>query len=260
MDLDLRGQAAIVTGGSRGIGRAIATRLAHEGMDVAISARDARELHRVKTEIEGPGRRVVMHVADLREPGACAILVAAALEAFGRLDLLVNNVGATKRGDFLELTDQDWTDGFGLKFMAAVRLSRAAWPHLKRNEGSIVNIAGVGARTANAEFTIGGSVNSAMLNFTKALADRGVQDGVRVNAINPGTIVTDRLTRRVERVMAAHQLSYDDAYNKIMAEGRVARFGTVDEIATAVAFLASRHAAYFQGALIDIDGGWTRAL
>ena len=260
MDLELRGQAAIVTGGSRGIGRAIAAKLAQEGMDVAIAARDARQLQRVKGEIEGPGRRVLVQVADLRDPSACAVLVSATIEAFGRLDLVVNNAGATKRGDFLELTEQDWADGFGLKFMAAVRTSRAAWPHLKRNNGSIINIAGVGARTANAEFTIGGSVNSAILNLTKALADRGINDGIRVNAINPGSIVTDRLTRRVERLMAAHQLGYDDAYNRLLAEGRVARFGTVDEIAVAAAFLASRHAAYFQGALIDIDGGWTRAL
>ncbi len=260
MDLELRGQAAIVTGGSRGIGRAIAARLAAEGMDIAIAARDARQLQRVKGEIEGPGRRVLVQVADLREAGACQTLVAMAVESFGRLDLVVNNAGATKRGDFLELTDTDWADGFGLKFMAAVRVARAAWPHLKRNNGSIINIAGVGARTGNAEFTIGGSVNSAMLNLTKALADRGVADGVRVNAINPGSIVTDRLTLRVERTMQAHNLSYDDAYNKMLADHGVARFGTVEEIAGAAAFLASKHAAYFQGALLDIDGGWTRAL
>src|SRR6185295_2410813 len=114
--------------------------------------------------------------------------VAAAAETFGRLDLVVNNAGATKRGDFLQLTDEDWASGFSLKFMAAVRVSRAAWPILKRTNGSIVNIAGVGARTGSAEFTIGGSVNSAMLNLTKALADRGVKDGIRVNAINPGSI------------------------------------------------------------------------
>src|SRR5271156_4389672 len=108
MDLDLRGQAAIVTGASRGIGRAIA-------------ARDAKQLMKVKAEIEGPGRRVVIQVAALRDGGACATLVGAAIEAFGRIDLLVNNAGATKRGDFLELTDHDWQDGFSLKFMGAVR-------------------------------------------------------------------------------------------------------------------------------------------
>ena len=260
MDLDLRGKAAIVTGGSRGIGRGIAMRLAQEGMDIAIAARDARQLQRVKAEIEGPGRRILVQVGDLLESGACQTLVGAAAEAFGRIDLVINNAGATKRGDFLKLSDDDWASGFGLKFMAAVRVSRAAWPHLVRTNGAILNIAGVGARAGNAEFTIGGSVNSAMMNLTKALADRGVKDGVRVNAINPGSIVTDRLTLRVERAMAEHKLSYDDAYNRLLAETGVARFGTVDEIATAVAFLASRHAAYFQGALIDIDGGWTRAL
>ena len=260
MDLDLRGQAAIVTGSSKGIGRAIAARLAQEGMDVAIAARDARQLQRVKSEIEGPGRRILIQVADLTDTGACATLVAAAAEAFGRIDLVVNNAGATKRGDFLELTDSDFAAGFELKFMAAVRISRAAWPHLMRNNGSIINIAGVGARAGNAEFTIGGSVNSAMLNLTKALADRGIKDGIRINAINPGSIVTDRLTLRIERAMAEHKISRDEAYDRLLAETGVARFGTVEEIASAVAFLASRHAAYFNGALIDIDGGWTRAL
>ena len=99
------------------------------------------------------------------------------------------------RGDFETLTDEDFQDGFSLKFFGAVRLARAAWPHLRRQSGSIVNIAGTGGRTPGARFTIGGSVNAAMLSFTKALADLGSQDGVQVNAINPGPVRTDRLQR-----------------------------------------------------------------
>ena len=105
--------------------------------------------------------------------------------SIGRLDLLVNNAGATKRGDFLALSDSDWADGFALKFFGAMRLSRAAWPHLCSSSGTIVNIVGIGGRTGQAEFAIGGAVNAALLNLTKVLADRGVKDGVRVNAINP---------------------------------------------------------------------------
>lgn len=260
MDLNLEGQAAIVTGASRGIGHAIALRLALEGMDVAIAARDASQLLRVKRQMEGPGRRVLMHVEDLRQPSAARTLVDAAIESFGRLDLVVNNAGATKRGDFLALSDEDFSDGFALKFFGAVRLTRAAWPHLQKTGGSVINIAGVGARSGSAEFTIGGSVNAAMLNLTKALADRGVTDGVRVNAINPGSIATDRLTGRIDRVMAEFGLDREEAMRRMLAEHAVARFGEPDEIATAVAFLASRHAGYIQGALIDIDGGSTRAL
>ena len=111
------------------------------------------------------------------------------LERHGRLDLLVNNAGATKRGDFLELTDADWEDGYALKFFGAMRGARAAWPHLQRSQGGIINIVGIGGRTGSAEFAIGGSVNASALILTKCLADRGLRDGVRVNAINPGSMM-----------------------------------------------------------------------
>src|SRR6185369_14333465 len=100
-------------------------------------------------------------------------------------------------GDFFELTDADWEDGFALKFFGAMRLSRTAWPHLMARQGAIVNIIGIGGRTGSADFTLGGSVNAALQILTKALADRGVKDGVRVNAINPGFIRTDRFAQRV---------------------------------------------------------------
>ena len=127
----------------------------------------------------------------------------AALDAHGAIDIVVNNAGATKRGDFFELTDADWADGFALKFMGAVRLTRAAWPHLKARRGSVLNIIGAGGRTPSAEFTIGGSVNGACLSFTKAVADIGIQDGVQVNAINPGRVKTDRFQQTLADEAAA---------------------------------------------------------
>ena len=126
----------------------------------------------------------------MRKPEAPALLVEKTIEVLGGIDIVVNNAGATKRGDFLTLSEDDWTDGFALKFFGAVRLLRAAWPLLKQRKGSVVNIAGVGGRTPGAQFTIGGSVNAAMLSFTKAMADVGVGDGVQVNAINPGAVRT----------------------------------------------------------------------
>ena len=105
---------------------------------------------------------------------------------YGQIDIVVNNAGATKRGEFLQLTDEDWADGFALKFFGAMRLTREAWPHLKKQAGSVLNISGVGGRMPGPLFTIGGSVNAALLSFTKAMADIGIRDGVQVNAINPG--------------------------------------------------------------------------
>jgi 3-oxoacyl-[acyl-carrier protein] reductase len=194
MDLQLSDKVAIVTGASRGIGRAIAQTLGAEGMHLVVAARSRDQLEELSASL--PARCLVQAV-DLREEGAPEAVVEAAAGQFGRLDLVVNNAGATRRGDFLALPDVDWDDGFRLKFFGAMRFCRAAWPHLRASQGSIVNIVGIGGRTATAGFTIGGAVNAALLNLTKALADRGVADGVRVNAINPGSIATDRLQERL---------------------------------------------------------------
>ena len=175
--------------------------------------------------------------------------------------MLVNNAGSTKRGDFLTLSEADWADGFGLKFFGAMRCSRAAWPHLQASRGTIVNIVGVGGRTGSAEFAIGGAVNAALMNLTKVLADRGVKDGVRVNAINPGGIKTDRLeTRRQDVRRRTPRRSAADAEQQMARALGVARFGEPEEIARLVAFLASPQAAFCQGSIVDADGGQTRTL
>lgn len=198
---------------------------------------------------------------DLRDDCAPEVVVRSTVDRFGRIDLLVNNAGDTKRGDFLELTDDDWAHGFSLKFRSAVRCCRAAWPFLKAGRGSIVNIAGIGGRTGSAEFTIGGSVNAALLNLTKALADRGVRDGVRVNAVNPSSIATDRLTARVRRVAEDRGVDESVAAAEMAGRLRVSRFGRPNEVAQVVAFLASEAASgYCNGSVVDVDGGQTRTL
>jgi 3-oxoacyl-[acyl-carrier protein] reductase len=187
-------------------------------------------------------------------------LIAAAQARFGQLDVLVNNAGATRRGDFLALEDEAWTDGFALKFFGAMRCCRAAWPWLVAARGCIINIVGMGGRTASAEFSIGGAVNAALLNLTKALADRGVKEGVRVNAINPGSITTERLQIRIRNYAAEHNLELAEAGQQMAKNMGIARFGTPEEIARSVAFLASPLNGYIQGAILDIDGGQTRTL
>jgi 3-oxoacyl-[acyl-carrier protein] reductase len=257
MDLQLQEKVALVTGASKGIGRSIAETLASEGMRVAIVARSRDELARLAAPL---GDRCLVQAVDLTEATAPAAVVAATIERFGALDLLVNNAGSTKRGDFLTLSEADWTDGFGLKFFGAMRCSRAAWPHLQASRGSIVNIIGVGGRTGSAEFAIGGAVNAALMNLTKVLADRGVKDGVRVNAINPGGIKTDRLVTRVKSFAAERNLDLTAAERQMAMALGVARFGEPEEIARLVAFLASPQAAFCQGTIVDADGGQTRTL
>lgn len=257
MELLLSGKVGVVTGASRGIGRSIARTLANEGVKLVLVARSGEQLNGLAESLPG---ECIVHTADLREPHAPSAVIARAVERFNRLDILVNCAGATKRGDFLELTDAEWADGFALKFFGTMRLCRAAWPHLRMSEGSIINIAGVGGRVGSAEFAIGGSVNAALLNFTKVLADRGVREGVRVNAINPGSIATERLQTRLERLASEQGVDESEAARRMAQALGVARFGDPDEIARAVAFLASPQAAYCQGSILDVDGGQTRAL
>jgi len=257
MDLNLKNKVAIITGASRGIGRSIAQTLSAEGMKLVIAARSRELLDEVAKSCDS---EVIPVALDLRDEASPQQLIKIAADHFGRIDVLVNNAGATKRGDFLELTEADWKDGFDLKFFSTVRCTRAAWPHLKANKGSVVNIVGIGGRTGNAEFSIGGSVNAAMLNLTKVLADRGVKDGIRVNAINPGSIATDRLQIRLNNFATENNISIAEAAKTMALKQGIGRFGTPEEIARVVAFLASPAAEYCQGSIIDVDGGQTKTL
>ena len=257
MDLKLSGKVAIVTGASRGIGRAIAETLAGEGMNLVLVARSDNLLEDLAKSLP---TQCLAQASDLREPNAPADVIANAIARFDRVDVLVNNAGATQRGDFLTLSDELWSDGFALKFFGAMRCCRAAWPHLKSSKGSIINIVGIGGRTGSAEFAIGGSVNAALLNLTKVLADRGLKEGVRVNAINPGSIATERLQKRLERFASEQDIDREQAAQRMAQAMGVARFGDPAEIARAVAFLASPQSAYCQGAILDVDGGQTRTL
>ncbi|MBV8899107.1 MAG: SDR family oxidoreductase [Verrucomicrobia bacterium] len=256
----LAGKIAIVTGGSRGIGSAVAKTLANRGAAVMIAARDVAALDRVAGEIREGGGAAGTCALDLREGPSAAKLVEATVHAFGGLDILVNNAGATRRAPFLELTEADWTDGFALKFFGAVRLIRHAWPHLKQRSGSVVNVAGIGGRTPGAAFGLGGSVNAALLSLTKALADLGVQDQVQVNAINPGAIRTDRLNVRLQAIAREHHLSMEEAARKMVKEAGTMRLGLPEDVAYLVAFLVSSEGRFVHGALIDVDGGETKTM
>ena len=256
----LEGKIAIVTGASRGIGRAIALRLAEDGATLVLAARTAEDLSKVAAEINANGGQATCVATDLRNADAPATLVKSAIAEHGAIDIVVNNAGATKRGDFLELTDADFLDGFALKFFGAVRLTRAAWPHLKARSGSVLSIIGIGGRTPGAEFAIGGSVNGACLSFVKALTDIGIRDGVQVNAINPGRIRTGRFQKMVEAQAARQGVSLDAAMQEIIGKASIVRLGEPEDVANLAAFILSPESRFLQGALIDLDGGQTKTV
>lgn len=257
----LEGKVAVVTGGSRGIGEAVARRLAGEGCDCLLAARTADDLRATAERLaHESGRQIVICPIDLRTLPGCEALVGKAKEVFGGVDILVNSAGNTQGGPFLEQPDDLWLDGFALKFYACVRLSRLFWPQLKKRRGTVINIVGGFARTPDPDFMIGGAVNAAVANFSKALAGLGLRDDVNVNAIHPGIT----LTRRAEEIFAqrARQAGTTPAAYKraSAAEQGLRRFGRPEDVAHLVAFLCSPQARHIQGTAIAVDGGATHGL
>jgi 3-oxoacyl-[acyl-carrier protein] reductase len=252
---ELAGKVALVTGASRGIGRAIALELAAAGCDIMLTARDRAALESVAAEVRALGRRAAVHATDLAADGAPDALIAALQSAFGRLDILVNNAGATKRGGFFEQSEREWRDAFELKFFAHVRLCRVAWPLLKAGKGSVVFIAGTSPRAPVADSMVGAAVVAAMLAFMRALADLGKHDGVQVNAVNPGSIKTDRFRGRLAKVMKKTGLDEAAATERHRQDLDITRFGMPEDIAGLVRFIVSPRGSLLHGAAIDMDGG-----
>jgi len=258
---DLTGSVAVITGGSRGIGEAIARRLAADGADLVLAARTAVDLQKTAESIaKETGRRIETVAADLRTREGSQALHTAAIAAFDTIDILINNAGATKAGSFVELDDDVWLDGFALKFHGAVRLCRMFWPNLVESNGTVVNIIGGLARTPTPDIMIGGAVNAALANFTKALAGLGLRDDVNVNAIHPGQTVTQRLETILAARAEAAGVSAEEFQQRLITGQGVRRLGAPEDVASVVSFLCSPAARHVQGVAIGVDGGATAGL
>jgi 3-oxoacyl-[acyl-carrier protein] reductase len=249
MDLGLGGKIAIVTGGSKGIGQAVALTFLREGASVLVCARGQQALDETLAAAGPDGaRRIAAVAADLTRGEGVEAVVERCQAIYGGVDILVNNAGSTRPGEFLKLSDEAWMEDWSLKFFGYVRMAREVIPLMeKRGGGVIVNVIGTGALRPAANFMIGGAVNAALNHFTKALADEGAKHRVRVVGVNPGPIMTERLRSFLPPGEAAEK-----AMRRSTPLGRA---GKPEEVADLVAFLASDRAAFIHGANVTIDGG-----
>src|SRR5262245_6640621 len=262
MELGLGGKTALVTGGSKGIGLAVARALTAEGARVMICSRDAGALGRAASQVGSvTGREVLTCTADLSELSAVARVAKDAVSRLGRIDILVNNAGAIKGGDFLTTPDEEWLRGWSLKLLGYIRMAREVLPHMQRQGGGrIINVVGAAARNPSPTYMMGGTANAALINFTKALADLGAKSNVLVTGVSPGPVKTERWDAllRQQAMAAGKDLDeYTKEQNAAMPLGRIARS---EEIADLVCFLASERAAFLTGITITVDGGATRGV
>jgi len=258
---EFKDKVAVITGGSRGIGKAIAVAFAREGAQTVLAASNAANLDAAAKAIKDAGGVAPLTIAaDLRTLAGCEQLFKAVNDKFKRCDVLVNNAGATKGGNFFELPDDAFVDGFALKYFAAVRLTKLFWPLLKMAHGNIVNIIGGAARTPGPEFLIGGSVNSAFANFSKGLAAMGNRDDINVNVIHPGMVETDRVVTLFQQFAKAQNKTPEQVREESIKKSGTRRIGQPEDVAELALFLASPRARHIQGTAISVDGGATTGL
>jgi len=253
-------KVVVITGSSRGIGKAIAMSFAREGAQTVLAASSQANLDAAASAVGNAGPRPLTFAGDLKTLQACEALHAVVTEKLGRCDVLVNNAGATRSGNFLEMPDEAFHDGFALKYFASVRLSKLFWPMLKAAEGHVVNVIGGAARTPDPLFLIGGSVNAAMANFSKGLSGLGKRDGVNVNVIHPGLTETDRVTTLLQQRAQASGITPDQARKQLMEKDGLRRIGQPEDVAELALFLCTERARHVQGAAIAVDGGQTTGL
>ena len=260
MDLGLKGKIAIVTGASRGIGKAVSRELASEGVNLVLCARGEDRLSAVADAIQADNRIDILPVpADLGTLDGIDSVVKQTLERFNRIDILVNNAGAVRPGSILTKSDRDWHTEWELKVFGYVRMARSVIPHMKNvGGGRIVNIIGLAGEQPNADFIAGGGGNAALMNMTKAMADEGAPNNILVNGINPGPTRTERHKDLMERLAEERGITPADAEAEWMTGNPMLRAANPDEISAVVAFLVSKRASYINGAIIPVDGGGRR--
>lgn len=262
MDLELGGKVAVVGGASKGLGRACAQVLAHEGATVAICSRSATDLDKAAQEIrDTTGREVLAFAGDLDRPETIRGLIATTVERFGRLDVLVNNSGGPPLARAHSATEEQWATALDRSLLFFARMAREALPHLKRSgAGRIVNILAATVYQPIPNLALSGVTRLGVVAFMKSLADEVGRDGVLINNVCPGSIMTERMLSNVTSRARELGISVEEAVAQRAAETAVGRVGEPRELAYLVAFLASSRSSYITGTTMLVDGGLVRSV
>jgi 3-oxoacyl-[acyl-carrier protein] reductase len=251
---------AIVTGSSSGIGRATAIRLSRDFSAVVLAARGAAELGEVADQVRANGADSLAIDLDLMVPTAAETVVSQTLAKFGRIDALLNIAGAVPGIDFFQMTDEQWNAGMELKLHGARRLTLRAWEALQATKGAVVLIAGNTAEVPAASAAAIGVINAAIVALAKAFADRGLKNGIQVNSVSPGPVMTGRRLSMIEKWASAHKVSFDEAKQELLTQSGIARYGEPQDIAELMAFLVSPAARWITGTQLRIDGGEVKSI
>jgi 3-oxoacyl-[acyl-carrier protein] reductase len=246
---------AVVTGASLGIGKATALRLARDFAAVLLVARDKENLEAVAKEVLSVGAETEILAADLREPQAAETVVKTVLDRFGRIDALLNIAGAVPQIDLFEMTDAQWSDGAELKLHGARRLTMRAWDALKKTNGSVVFMSGSAAFDPKPAFAAVAVINAAINALAKSFAEQGIKDGVQVNSVSPGAVMTGRRRAFFEKWAPAHNMTVEETMSRFPQQAGTTRFGKPEEIADLMAYLVSPAAKWMTGAAVRMDGG-----
>lgn len=260
MDLKLKGKHVLITGGSKGIGLACASAFAEEGAHVSLVARDLATLESAEQQLKDkfPHAQVAVFAADLKNDQAALAAIDKAQARFGELDILVNSAGAAKRTPAAELTPLAWRDAFDAKFFTYINAMDPVVKRMaNRGQGVIVNVIGAGGKTASPIHLAGGSANAALMLATAGMAAAFGPKGVRVNAVNPGQTLTERLKEGLDAVCKQEGIDMDEAMKRATQKVPLGRLATPEEVAQTVVFLASDQASYVTGVNINMDGAAT---